>query len=80
MKLYRIFGMTRSGRSSLMYVRADTKVEAEDVALAVPMDEGGFSSWSCDEIDELPDDALMLCEKCGHKQDNPVVVKKASKE
>ena len=76
---YRVSGKTQGGRDRFVFVEAHSVMEAERIALELPMAEGGFTSWSTEKFEELPEEALMVCANCGHKNENPKVVISAVK-
>ena len=79
MVFFKISGKTQGGRDRFIFVQASSAKEAERIALELPMSEGGFTSWSTDEVETLPEEALMVCAKCGHMNENPKVVVSAIK-
>lgn len=62
----RITGSTVFGKSIEKFYRGSMK-QAEREFLLTPPEQGGPTSWSTEEIEELPDYVYLECPDCGHR-------------
>lgn len=65
-KYVRITGTNAFGQSIEKFYSGDMK-EAEREFLLSPPESGGATSWSTEEIDELPEYVYLTCPHCNEK-------------
>ena len=73
MAIYKISGSNSFGKRVEKYYVGDRR-EAEKTFLEVPPGEGGITSWSVEELEELPKQAFICCPHCSKELRNPVMV------
>jgi hypothetical protein len=66
MSYIRITGTTAFGQSVEKFYKGSLK-EAEREFLLSPPEQGGATSWSTEEIEELPDYVYINCPHCKEK-------------
>tara|TARA_Y100000310_G_C20354042_1_gene655770 strand:- start:458 stop:688 length:231 start_codon:yes stop_codon:yes gene_type:complete len=66
MSYTRITGTNAFGQSIEKFYKGSPK-EAEKLFLSSPPDKGGATSWSTEEIKELPDYVYINCPHCKEK-------------
>ena len=66
-----------AGRGNVtQYYLAKDELQVGEYINAIPLDNGGYSSYSIEEVDSLPDEAYLACPSCDHKfQDKYKVTK-----
>ena len=65
----RITGTNAFGQSIEKFYKGDMK-DAERQFLLAPPEQGGATSWSTEEITELPEYVYLTCPHCGEKHLN----------
>ena len=74
MKIYKVTGTNRQGRSLLNFIKAASQAQAETHLGIRGGGDSEYVSWSTETVEELPAEAVLTCPHCSASLDNPVLV------